>query len=106
MIPGIDKFFGPIIVQRKTTVTDTWNNEKYTYAPILTIQGVVRETSGDEPHNAGKDTPISKHRLYSRKTALLPSDRIVYNGQTYEIKNINDVMNFGELLQVDLELIE
>lgn len=105
MIPGIDKYFVPIVVERKTQITDAWGNPKYTYAPVMTINGVVRELAGDEPHSAGKDTPVSKHRLYCRKTALAASDRITYQGKTYEIKDIKDVMNFGELLQVELEYI-
>lgn len=105
MIPGIDKFFVPITIQRKTTGEDEWGNPTNTYEAIGTLQGVIRQTGGNEPFVSGKDTPISSHRLYCRVTTIEPEDRFLFGGKTYSVKNINDVLNFGELLQIDLEYI-
>ena len=105
LIEGIDELFVTIALSRATTGTDGWNNPTQTYASAGTIQGLIRKVSGDEPHTAGKDTPIGQYRLYCRKTTLLNSDRVTLGTDAYEIKDINDVMNFGVLMQVDLEKI-
>lgn len=106
MIAGIDKYFIPLTLETGTPGVDGWNNPKMTYAAAGTISGIIRELSGDEVRAGGKDTPVSTHRMYCRKTAIKQSDRILFENKTYEVTDINDVMNFGQLLQIGLVLIQ
>lgn len=102
MILGIDKYFVPIIVQRPTTTTDEWGNIVQTWSTHLTADGLIRQLSGNDVVSSFKDTPIASHRMYCRLADIQVKDRIVYKNQTLDIIRVNNLMNFDELLQVDM----
>lgn len=105
MITGVDKYFEDIEQHRKTLTVDEWGQPAYDYALYATIKGRLRQLSGNEQYQSGKDTHVSTHRLYTRSLDFEQTDKIIYNGDEYDVVRINDVMNFNQLMQVDLELV-
>lgn len=103
MISNIDKFFVPIVIQRSTMTTDSWGNPIQTWSNYSTILGLLRQINGSKLDSSRKDTTTTTHRLYCRLNDIKPTDRVLYNNQTYSITRVNNVMGFDELLQVDCE---
>ncbi len=106
MISGIDKLFEDIVQERSQTIENEYGDLVQGYATLRTIKGRIRQLSADEVVASGKETGISTHRLYTRELDVILKDRFLYKSKNYLVKAVNDVMNFGELLQVDLEVIE
>lgn len=103
MIPGIDKYFRPgFIIQRQSSGTDAWDSPKAEWADLATIRATIRMMNGDEVYTSRKTQEKSDHRMYCRKTDIQRTDRVSYMGVLYEVVAVNDVMNFEELLQVEL----
>lgn len=105
MIAGIDKYFYPITVQRSYKTTDSWGNTIQSWATHLTVNGLLRQLSGNETVMSQKDTASSSHRMYCRKVDITTNDRVVQGGVYYDVIRVNNVMNFDQLLQVDLDVI-
>lgn len=101
MIAGVDKYFESITVQRMTSSTDSWGNPVAVWSDYSTIQGRIRQLNSKELFQQ-KDSAVASHRLYTRHLGLLITDRIKYNSKIYEVKGINNVMHFGEFVQVEL----
>jgi SPP1 family predicted phage head-tail adaptor len=106
MIGGIDKFFGPVQIQRSTETVDEWGNPVEVWADHIIVEGKLRQLSGSELYQSRKETPVATHRLYCRLDDITVNDRIVFNDEIYDIIRVNDVMNFGELMQVDAEYVQ
>ncbi|SNR95508.1 phage head-tail adaptor, putative, SPP1 family [Anaerovirgula multivorans] len=107
MIGNIEKYFEPIEVERFQTVLDEWGNPTKDYGPHITIQGRIRQLNTDERISADKETVFTTHRLYCFPADIKATDRMTYKGKTYEVKGEpNDVMNFGRLMQIELEVVE
>lgn len=106
MIAGIDKFFGPIQIQRATQTVDPWGNPIQTWANHLVVDGKLRQLSGSELYQSRKDTPVATHRLYCRLADIKVADRISHDGQILNIVRVNNVMDFDELMQVDAEYVQ
>lgn len=102
MIAGIDKYFRSITIQRPTSSTNAWGGDDMTFGAHLTVQGLIRQLHGNEVTSGQKDQVVATHRMYCRLADIKVTDRVVYNTITYEITSVNNVMNFDELLQVDL----
>lgn len=106
MISGIDRLFEDITQERSQTVENEYGDLVQGYAVLRTIKGRIRQLSADEVVASGKETGLSTHRLYTRELDVILKDRFQYKTKNYLVTAVNDVMNFGELLQVDLEVIE
>jgi head-tail adaptor len=102
MLLGIDKFFYDIDIERPTQTSDEWSGGSDTFATYKTIKGLIRQLNGHEANTSQKDTAIATHRLYCRIEDILTTDRVLYNSIYYSITRVNNVMNFDELMQVDL----
>ena len=105
MINGIDKYFQDITVERSSKGVDSWGNPIQVWSTHDVVKGVIRQLSGSEANVSNKDTPISTHRMYCRKTDIKTIDRLLFNGVYYDVENVNNVMNFDELLQVELNVV-
>lgn len=101
MIDSIVKYFEPIVVQRSTTTTDSWGNPISVWSDFKTIQGRIRHLNSKELFQQ-KDSAVASHRLYTKDFTILITDKIKFDGKIYEVKGLNDVMNFTELNQVEL----
>ena len=106
MISGIDKLFEDIVQERSQTIENEYGDLVQGYTTLRTTKGRIRQLSADEVVASGKETGLSTHRLYTRELDVILKDRFLYKSKNYLVKAVNDVMNFGELMQVDLEVIE
>jgi len=106
MIGNLEEYFEPIDIHVQVEGYDDWGSPTGTsYQYNETIQGRIRQLSGDERYAGQSTTHVSTHRMYCKPTILSYSDRIVYRGESFDIININNVLNFDRLIQVDMELI-
>lgn len=101
MIDGIVKYFEPVVIQRLSVSTDSWGNPISVWSDFKTIQGRLRQLNSKELFQQ-KDSAVASHRLYTKDFTILITDRIKFDGKYFEVKGINDVMNFSELNQVEL----
>ncbi len=105
MINGIDKYFHDIIVERSSKGVDSWGNPVQVWSHHAVIKGIIRQLNGRETFLSGKDTPNATHRMYCRLNDIKTIDRVLYDGVYYDVQNVNNVMNFDELLQVELYVV-
>lgn len=72
-----------------------------------TINGRVRQLNQTERYISDKNSEEVNARLYIKPTtAIAITDEIEHKSRVYRIERVNDVMNFDELLQVDLRLVQ
>lgn len=105
MIKNIEKYFYPITIQRRTGGTGSLGGPVDVFATHLTVDGVLRQlpSGAGEQHSSNKASEQSTHRMYCRIADIKVADRVYAGGNSYNIIAVNDVMGFGELLQVDCE---
>lgn len=102
----IERFFeSGIEVKRYTESVDELGNPTKTWADHLTISGRIDAISGDEQIVAGAPSVVATHMLFCRPVDISEKDRIVYKGQEYEVKFVDNPMNYGRFLQISLEVI-
>ena len=106
MISGIDRLFEDIVQERSQTIENEYGDLVQGYSELRTVRGRIRQLSADEVVASGKETGLSTHRLYTRELDVILQDRFLFRSRNYLVKAVNDVMNFRELMQVDLEVIE
>jgi hypothetical protein len=95
-------------VYRKTKTINGYNERVYDWpaTPHLTCSGVLRQLGGDKRFVSSVHGYDADFRFYADPPKdILPGDRITYGGKNYEVKAVNDVMETGELLQIDLQWI-
>ena len=67
-------------------------------------------TNWTERNDYGKRSDFVMHRFYLEATAanraIITSDRITFDSDTYEIKSINNVAGKNRLLQIDALKVE
>lgn len=91
-------------IQRPTTTNNNGLVEK-TYTDVATISCRVRQLSGNEAIAAEKMGYTANYRIYCLATDVEEQDRIIgLNDEIYEVKNVNNVMDMGQLFHVDCEL--
>jgi len=105
MINNIVSFFESVEIQRFERAENEWGDLVEEWTTYKTVQGRLRQLNSKEQLVSGKDNIVSTHRLYSKDTTITHLDRVVYRDKAYEILSVNDVMNFGELQQIDLRLV-
>lgn len=76
---------------------------------VITINGLIRPVWGDENLSADKLTVTGGHILYCEKEDttedITESKVVVYRNQKYEVLFVKNMMNFDDMLQVNLRLI-
>lgn len=103
----ITDYFEDVEVWRATKTTDSYGNTVYgPYALYETIQGRIDKESGQEEYLSQKDTERTTHVLYTESSEATISDKIKFDGDLYEVLYSDNVMNYGRLYQVLLELIK
>ena len=103
MIQEFEEYFEDILIKRLTTTIGTFGNTVTSWDDLTTIQGYIRTLNGNERVSTDKVTVYSTHKMYCYITDIIEADRIVYKGNLYDVKLIDDKREF---YQVDLELIE
>lgn len=105
MIQGIDKYFEPFSIERMSISYDDFGSPTEAYTALKTASGRIRMLNASERFVNDKETQIGTHKLYTREADIKASDRVVYRGNKYHVLYVNNVMNFNELYQVEMELV-
>lgn len=96
-------FTGGIVVKKRTESRGPGGEVIVTYGQPSEIQGRIRFLSGSDRIMGDKETYISDHRLYCGASVDISNgDRVEFSGEEFDVVAVNDVMNFGEFLQVEL----
>lgn len=104
---SIERFFVPgIIIERYTEGTDELGNPTKSWVQHLVINGRIDALTGDEQSAANAPAVVATHMLFCHPCDITARDRVKYNGVTYQVKFVDDLMNYGRFLQVLLEVIQ
>lgn len=102
---SITRFFHTTATIQVYTESTGWGDGSW--ANSSTVDCHIRPLTGSERYAADKKTIFSTHRLYCEPTtSISESARVVADGNTYDVKWVHNVMNWGEHYAVDLERIE
>lgn len=102
----IEKYFVPgIIVERYIEGTDELGNAIKTWQPHLAIDGLIDALSGDEQSRADAPAVTATHMLFCPVVDITEKDRVKYRGKVYNVKFVDNPMNYDRFLQVSLEVI-
>lgn len=101
----IDNYFtGGIFVHKRNETRSPDGGVAVTYAEGVEILGRIRFLSGSDRIMGDKDTYISDHRLYcGTSVGVSEGDRVEFSGKEYDVVAVNNVMNMGGHLQVELK---
>ncbi len=92
-------------VYRLTTEDDSWGNPVEEWNLSHEVMGRFRPLSGERKLSADKQTEFADAKFYCAIDADIETgDRLVGNGQTYDVKIPQDPMSMGRFLQVELKL--
>jgi len=92
-------------VWRLTVADDSWGNPVETWTSSHLVEGRFRPLSGERKLSADKQTEFADAKFYCATDAdIITGDRLVGNGQTYDVKIPIDLMSMDEFLQVELKL--
>lgn len=106
MIDGVEVFYeSGWELWRWTEETDDYGGVTEDWALQQTIDGRLRPLSGDKKLSAEKDTIFATHKFYCEPTDIKPGDQIRKDDVVYKVKFAPDIMDFGLLMQVELELV-
>jgi head-tail adaptor len=101
---SISKFFTTSATVQNYTPSTGWGDGSW--SDTITIDCHIRPLGGEERYAADKKTVFSTHRLYCEPVGITEGNRVVAGGNTYDVKWVHNVMNWGEHYAVDLEMIE
>lgn len=102
----IERYFVPgIVIERYVEGEDELGNPTKSWQPHLTIDGVIDALTGDEQQVASAPAVVATHMLFCPVVDIKEKDRVKYQGKTYNVKFIDNPMNYGRFLQVSLEVI-
>ncbi|KKN57516.1 hypothetical protein LCGC14_0561330 [marine sediment metagenome] len=93
------------VVRAAKTVTSRGQTEVLTTV-VTAMQGDIVWLKGKEALKFNKETHMLDGVLHCRVPAgvtIVESDRIVYNGDTYQIVDVEDVRNLGVLLKITIK---
>ena len=103
---NIEKYYtGSATIQTFVASTTGWGGDG-SWSDTETIDCLIRPLSGAERYSADKKTVFSTHRMYCDPLALTEKNRVKAEGKFYDVKFVQDPMNFNRFYQVDLELVE
>lgn len=94
------------IIER-TWVPDGLGGGSYTNSVIATIQCGIWQNSANERLVSERVHDYSTHTLVCEPNSLFTADMIIQvSGQTYKISRPDDIMNFGDGMQIKMELVQ
>lgn len=102
----IERYFENGIKIAPVTMSRTDGGEvEYNYGTPYSIRGRIRMLSGREGYDADKRSFPADYRLYCPvSTQVKREDRVEYLEKDYEVVRVNNVMEMGGHLEVDLKL--
>jgi SPP1 family predicted phage head-tail adaptor len=109
MMDNIEDYYtDDVIIQRQEdAIPNGMGGFAVLWSTHLPIKGKMRPLSGTEQLSADKQTIFATHKLYCAIADITEMDRVVFEGDIYEIKNIpKDVMNMHNHFEIDLEFVK
>jgi len=92
-------------VYRLSVVDDSWGNPIETWSLSHEVMGRFRPLTGERRLSADRQTEFADAKFYCANDAdIITGDRLVGNGQTYDVKIPLNLMSMDEFLQVELKL--
>ncbi len=80
--------------------------KSYPVTADFSVSGVLRQLSGNEIYAASMHGYEADYRVYVDAPAdIIEGDRMTYDGVNYDVVRVNDVMQTGEMLQIDLKRV-
>jgi SPP1 family predicted phage head-tail adaptor len=103
----IERYFEPgITIERYVEGTNELGDPTKSWSHHLDITGRIDALTGTEQVVAGAPSVVATHMLFCPIVDVTASDRVLYMGAVYEVKFIDNPMNFNRFLQVYLEVKE
>lgn len=105
----INTFKHPIEIQRYISSIDGDGIPIEEYTTILRTRSKIKNMSGYEKIIANADTGIDKKRFYIRYKKdlnLTTKDRIVYDGDSYNITYVSDIEELHKYYEIVAEIVE
>lgn len=104
----VARHFRDIQITRRASTANRIGGQGEVYANQFTVRGTIFTLTGDKRFSADKQTLYATHRLLCfpspvSSNIIRKTDRVSDGGTEYKIKFINDVLQYGQLLQIDLE---
>ena len=107
MIENIKNFYTPgKVIERNTPINNGMGGFIDNWQVHLNIDALIRPLSGKEQLTADKKTLHADHKMYCDVLDILETDRVIdENGNIYDIKFVANPMNFGNHLEIYMELV-
>jgi len=90
---------------RFTDGTDDYGGTSKTWSKQSDLEGLMRPLTGDRKLSAYKETDFATHKFYMKPADIQQGDEIRKDNVHYKVKNAPDMMNFGMLMQIELEVV-
>jgi SPP1 family predicted phage head-tail adaptor len=106
MLANIERWFTETWeVYRLSTIDDAWGNPVEEWVLSHEVEGRFRPLSGERRLSADKQTEFADAKFYCAIDADIETgDRLVGNGQIYDVKIPLNLMSMDRFLQVELKL--
>lgn len=98
---------GTAVIHRYTSVPDGQGGSTDTYGPIGTVSCRISPLYGSEPVRGDRLTTIQGRALtVPANTSIIPKDRVVESGTTYEVVNVDSPRSYeitrrAEIAEID-----
>ena len=93
-------------IQAKTTSQTAAGTFSATFADRATIKCLIQPITLTESNELGRVTKRTGYKMYCMPTTITESDRVVWDGKTFEVTGIGDASGQGHHLEIDLEAIQ
>ena len=100
------KFNRQIVIERITETQDSDGNYTEVVTTVVMAMAMIKQVSGREVVYGNKVLPVNLTRFtirYAGVGNVTESDRVSYNGSTYNIRRINNVNEQDYILEIDAE---
>ncbi|MGE5353908.1 MAG: hypothetical protein ACM3P0_17610 [Acidobacteriota bacterium] len=98
-----DFFDTEIQVLRKSQV-ESGGVVKNAFTPVTTTQGKNTTLGSREAEENSRRGFVSTHRTYMEVVDVKNGDKLLINGEEFEVKDVRNPMGLNKFLQVDSEL--
>ena len=99
-----------ITIERLTNVSDAMGGQTATASTVTTFSGGIWQNTEIETIREGRRTEVSTHTIAAPPTtgvlSILPSDIAVIGSDRYTINRVNDIIQQGEAVTIEAQLIE
>lgn len=91
----IEDYYTESVVLYSQTTSTGWGSESG-WSAGSTILAAVNPASGRESFTAGKDVAYADYKLYCSDTvSITDRQRVVYAGDTYDVRFVKDTFDMG-----------